>query len=107
MTGTPEVLGQYPMFDQAQLLNRMEECINVRPQSIEFTTKMEASERQKEMLLQGQKFVAFFNHIDDAIGLGKKFSDITAVSFSEKKRHTQLKTGAEAIYKKMVATEGI
>ena len=105
MTGTPEVLKQYPLFDKAHLLDRMEECINVRPQSIEFITKKEAWEKQNEMLLQGQKFIAFFNHIGDVLELGKKYPESAAVSFSEDKKRKQLKANAEEVYNKMVETE--
>lgn len=105
MTGTPEMLKQYPLFDKAHLLDRMEECINVRPQSIEFITKKEAWEKQNEMLLQGQKFIAFFNHIGDVLELGKKYPESAAVSFSEEKKRKQLKANAEEVYNKMVETE--
>lgn len=105
MTGTPEVLDLYPLFEEAHLIDRMEECISVRPQTIEFITKKEAESKQHDMLMKGQKFVAFFNHIKDVLSLGKEYPDATAVSFSDRKERDELKKSNINIYKKMVATE--
>ena len=63
MTGSKEPMKKLPLLTEPHVIDLMEECINVRPQSIEFITKKEAWEKQNEMLLQGQKFIAFFNHI--------------------------------------------
>ena len=105
MTGTPEVLERYSLFDDAHLIDRMDECINVRPQAIEFITQKEAQEMQEKMILQGQKFVAFYNVIDNVMKLNAKYPEATAISFSEAKRREQLRASAKKRFDRMVEVE--
>ena len=105
MTGTPEVLDRYPLFDDAHLIDRMDACISVRPQSIEFVTRKEAEDIQQKMLQRGEKFVAFFNHIADMRKLNRKYPDQSAISFSDKKKRDALKREDRDTYDKMISAE--
>lgn len=105
MTGTPEILKDYPLLNEAHLIDRMEECINVTPQAIEFITQKEAGELRAEMIQKGQKFVAFFNRAEDVIKEGRKHFEVAAISFSDSKKRTQLKSDDKQLFEKMKHVE--
>ena len=105
MTGTPEILMDYPLLNEAHLIDRMEECINVTPQSIEFITQKEALELRTEMIQKGQKFIAFLNRAKDVIEEGRKYSDAAAISFSDLNKRTKLKSDERQFFDKMEYVE--
>lgn len=86
MTGTPKILERYPLFKEAHTLNLMNKCINVTPKRVTFISKKRAEAMQKDMLRKGERFVAFFNHIDPLIRLVKDYPEVAVASFSDEKR---------------------
>ena len=86
MTGTAKILDQYPFFQKAHVVDRMNTCINVVPKHVRFITTHEAADLQRAMLSRNEQFVAFFNHIDSILKLNKAQPDKTAMSFSAEDR---------------------
>lgn len=109
MTGSPQILENQPLFDDAHCIDLMDTCKNIRPQSIRFISKMQAKEKQLSMLQNGTPFVAFYNHILDMFSLIGKADSILhsniAVSFSSTKKRQSLKESNATLYNQMTYTE--
>lgn len=105
MTGTPQVLEKHPLFEKAHLIDRMDTCLTVQPKSIKVITKQEAKVIQSDMLNSKQKFVAFYNHVDDAVKLAKEHPESVAASFSKAKSRSELKKVCPAAFEIMSQTE--
>lgn len=105
MTGTSKILGKYPMFKQAHVIDMMSKCINVTPKKVTFITKRGAEMMQKEMLRSGKKFVAFFNHIDPLFKLIKEHPDTAVASFSDEKRIKKLEKEDKKAHDRMEAAQ--
>lgn len=83
----------------------MDDCIKVMPKRIEFITKKEAEEKQKELLNSNIKFITFFNHVDDVLSMEKEYTDKVAVSFSKPTKIKDFKKRAPESYEKMIETQ--
>lgn len=109
MTGSPKILERHPVIQKAHLIDRMETCINVTPKSVRFITKEEATEIQLQMLMQREKFIAFYNHVADILSLGESLpSDIRAgiaVSFSKAKVLDQMRKEQDPRFQRMLDTQ--
>lgn len=109
MTGSPQILRNYALFDDAYCVDLMDTCRNIVPQRIEYICKKDAIEKQTKMLRQRQPFVAFSNHIGDMFTICKKQSgeiqDGIAISFSDEARRNIMKKEQPLNYKKMCDTE--
>lgn len=101
MTGTPKILENYPMFDNAHVINLMDTCVNVKPKRMRFISQEAAADLQMDMLRKGKKFVAFFNHIDSLFALLKKKPESVVTSFSDEKKRRKLKKENEKAYDRM------
>lgn len=101
MTGSPQILDGIPLFENAHMLNMMEQCENVVPESICFITAKEAMTKQKAMLQKGKKFVAFFNHIRTMKKLFDEMPDKVVMSFSDAEQLSKLKNTNEQAYNRM------
>lgn len=110
MTGSPQILNRYPIFNDAHCVNMMDTCKNVVPQRIEFISKEDAVEKQLAMLKNRQRFVAFVNHIKDifAIYHNKKIADRKngiVYSFSDSTRRDNIKKEDPHGYMRMCQAE--
>lgn len=109
MTGSPQVLEDQPLFNDAHCIDLMDTCKNVRPQSIRFISKEQAKEKQLSMLRDGNPFVAFFNHIQDMFTLigeaDPSLHNNIAVSFSDAKKRQALAESNEALHHRMTHAE--
>lgn len=110
MTGSPQILSRYPIFNDAHCVDMMDTCKNVVPQRIEFISKKDAVEKQLVMLKEEQHFVSFVNHIGDifAIYQNKKIADHKngiAYSFSDLVRRDNIKKQDPAGYERMCQAE--
>ena len=109
MTGSPQILSRYDLFDEAHCIDRMNTCKNVTPQRIEFISKKDAVKKQLAMLESHQCFVAFTNHIRDIFEIYSKqtteIRDGITYSFSDEARRTDRKKSDPRGYEKMCQTE--
>ncbi len=110
MTGSPQILSRYDLFNDAHCVDMMNTCKNVIPQRIEFISKEDAVKKQLTMLEKNQCFVAFTNHIGDIFSIynNKKIAnrkDGIAFSFSDAKRRENIKRDNPSGYKRMCQTE--
>ena len=110
MTGSPQILSWYPLFDDAHCVDMMSTCKNVIPQRIEFISKKVATEMQHDMLKNRQCFVAFTNHIRDIFAIyGNKetagFKNEIVFSFSDAAKREGIKKQDIAGFQRMCKTE--
>lgn len=110
MTGSPQILSQYSIFDEAHCVDMMNRCKNVIPQRIEFISKKDAVEKQLAMLKKKECFVAFTNHIGDILSIyhDKKVTEYRsgiAFSFSDAVRRDNIKKQDPHGYKRMCQAE--
>lgn len=110
MTGSPQILSRYDLFDDAHCVDMMNTCKNVIPQRIEFVSKKDAVKMQLAMLKKNQCFVAFTNHIGDIFSIyhNKEIADHKsgiAFSFSDTTRRENIKKDDPTGYKRMCQTE--
>lgn len=109
MTGSPQILDNQPLFDDAYCLDLMDTCKNIRPQNIRFINQKQAKETQLRMLRDNCPFVAFYNHIQDMYSLiGEADSSLQgsiAVSFSDAKKRQLLEENNEVLYRQMTHAE--
>ena len=109
MTGSPQVLEDQPLFNDAHCIDLMDTCKNIRPQSIRFISKEQAKEKQLSMLRDGNPFVAFFNRIRDMFSLigesDPSLHSTIAVSFSDEEKRQSLAESNEALYQQIIHAE--
>jgi len=109
MTGSPQILSQYTIFNDAHCLDMMDRCKNVIPRQIEFISKKDAYKKQTEMLQNKQCFVAFTNHIKDIFEVYSKqpasIRSSIAYSFSDEVRRRNDKKENPRGYERMCETE--
>ena len=109
MTGSPQILGRYDLFDEAHCVDMMDICKNVIPKRIEFISKKDAVKMQVDMLKKQQCFVYFTNHIRDIFEIySKQDGDIRngiAYSFSDATRRENRKAQDFSGYKRMCEAE--
>lgn len=108
MTGSVEPMKKLPLPMEPHVIDRMEQCINVRPQNIHFLSTDEAHAQLIQQLKKGEKAVYFTNHTPDA----EDFLDGTdidpakvAVSFSKKEKRDKLAKDNPEAFARMVSVE--
>ena len=101
MTGTQKILEKYPLFDGAHVINLMDKCVNAKPKKLTFITRETAASMQDNMLKNGERFVAFFNHVDSLFALLKKHPEGAVASFSDEKKRMRFKKDNEKAYNRM------
>lgn len=108
MTGSVEPMKTLPLPMEPHIIDRMEQCINVRPQNIHFLSTDEAHAQLIQQLKKGEKAVYFTNHTPDA----EDFLDGTdidpakvAVSFSKKEKRDKLAKDNPEAFARMVSVE--
>lgn len=102
MTGSPQILEGIPLFEEAHKVDLMERCENVTPASICFITAEEAEGMQKAMLQKGEKFIAFYNHINPMLRMLDVMPDKVVVSFSDAEKQNNLKETKPTAYRRMM-----
>ena len=109
MTGSPKILERHPRIQKAHLIDRMEMCINVTPKSVRFITKEESTALQQQMLMQHEKFIAFYNHVSDILALGEKLpAEVRAgiaMSFSKANVLDHMKKDQDPRLQRMLDTQ--
>ena len=109
MTGTPEILEGVSLFKKAHLIDRMNICVNVTPKAVRFITRAEAAELQLKLLLEKEKFVAFYNHVADIFAFEDKVPPEArqgiAMSFSKREILEKMKKEEDPRYQKMIDTQ--
>ena len=109
MTGTPDILKLSPVFTQAHTINRMQQCVSVRPKMVHFITQAEAYEMQRSMLKRRKKFIAFYNHIDAMLKFEEAADEDSksgiVVAFSDEKRIADMKNTADPRLERMENTQ--
>lgn len=111
MTGSPQILDRYDIFDDAHCVDMMKICKNVVPQKIEFISKEDAVDMQLAMIKKNQCFLAFTNHIGDIFSVyhNKEIAshkNRIAFSFSDAVRRENIKKADVAAYNRMCQIEG-
>lgn len=108
MTGSVEPMKKLPLPMEPHVIDRMEQCINVRPQNIHFMTADEAHAQIIQQLKAGEKAVYFTNHTPDAEAF-LKGTDIdpakVAVSFSKKEKRDMMAKDDQEAFARMVRVE--
>ena len=108
MTGSEEPLRKLPLPMEPNVIDRMEQCRNVRPENIHFLTADEAHAQLIQQLKNGEKAVYFTNHTPDAEDF-LKGTDIdpakVAVSFSKKEKRDKLAKDDPEGFARMVRAE--
>ena len=109
MTGSPKILEKHPVIQKAHLIDRMQTCINVTPKSVRFITREESAKLQQQMLMQHEKFIAFYNHVSDILALGEKVPAEVhpgiAMSFSKTTVLDQMKKDHDPRLQRMLDTQ--
>ena len=110
MTGTPGILKDYTFPRNSNRLNKLDECINTKPNQVVFVTKAQAKMILREKLTVGERAVYYFNHIGDMLGMAKEIENTdlyerTAVSFSDEGRRDELASSAPSLHERMLVTE--
>ena len=108
MTGSEEPLRKLPLPMEPNVIDRMEQCRNVRPENIHFLTADEAHAQLIQQLKNGEKAVYFTNHtpdLDDFL----EGTDIdpakVAVSFSKKEKRDKMAKDDPEAFARMVRVE--
>ena len=93
MTGSSDPLTNLPAIGEAHILDKMDECINVVPKNIHFTTMREAKASIEQQLQKGERIVYFTNNVILPEAFCKNTSidpASIAVSFSKKEQRDAL-----------------
>lgn len=108
MTGSEEAMKKLSLPMEPHIIDRMEQCVNVRPKNIHFMTAEEAHAQLIQQLKNGEKAVYFTNHTPDA----EEFlhgTDIdpakVAVSFSKKEKRDKMAKDDPEAFNRMVRVE--
>lgn len=95
MTGSPEIIRDYPLFEDYHLIDRMDVCDNLTPKSVKFISKKKAQNILRQCITDNKKAVYFCNRIDDIVKTAVKLSLDThaciAPSFSNEDKRRKLK----------------
>ncbi len=108
MTGSPEILSDYPLFNEAHCIDCMDSCVNLTPANVVFLDSTQAFYKLKDFLNAGQKTVYFSNTIKNALIYAKSFpdhQDNIAVSYSDEDKRRKLKSDNKLLFDSMVAAE--
>lgn len=108
MTGSPEILDDYHLFDDAHCVNCMDRCINLMPERVVFMDFAQAIVHIKDLFSIGEKIIYFSNTINSMLSLVKMLSDFKediAVSFSDKEKRANLKHNDRDLFDAMVKAE--
>ena len=108
MTGSVKPMKKRSLPMEPHVIDRMEQCVNVRPKNIHFISADEAHAQLIQQLKAGEKAVYFSNHTPNA----KKFLEktdvdpaIVAVSFSDKEKRDKLAKDDPEAFARMVRVE--
>ena len=108
MTGSVAPMKKLSLLAEPHVIDRMEECINVRPKNIHFMSMEDARAQLVKQVEAGEKVVYFCNHTpsigdfikDTAIDAAK-----VAISFSKKEARDKLAKAAPEIFARMERVE--
>lgn len=108
MTGSVAPMKKLSLLAEPHVIDRMEECINVRPKNIHFMSMEDARKQLVKQVENGEKVVYFCNHTpniadfieDTAIDPAK-----VALSFSKKEARDRLAKDAPQVFARMERVE--
>ena len=108
MTGSEEPTKKLQLPMEPYIINRMDQCINVRPKNIHFVTTDEAHAQLIQQLKNGDKAVYFTNHtpnVEDFLHGTDIAPAKVAVSFSKKEKRDKMAKDAPEAFARMVQVE--
>ena len=109
MTGSPQILKDYPLLKDAHCIDLMESCRNLRPSSVSFITKEQANKKLLELGDSGQKVIYFTNRIGRVRELDRRLSGHipgrVAMSYSDAEERSRLKKEHETDFNYMCKVE--
>lgn len=109
MTGSPEIIKDYPLLEDYHLIDRMDVCDNLAPSKVTFISHKKSEAILGQCLTENKKVVCFFNRIDEITKMAKQFSaggNRPAVpSFSNEEKRRRLKRENRALAEAMQRAE--
>ena len=109
MTGSPEIVKDYPLFQDYHLIDKMDVCDNLTPNKVTFISRKYSEVLLGNFLEQNQKTVCYLNRINDitktAKRLDKEWPGHVATSFTTTEKRSKLRRENLALFKTMEAVE--
>lgn len=109
MTGSPEIIKDYPLFQDYHLIDKMDVCDNLTPSKVTFISKNHSEILLGKFLEQNQKAVCYLNRINDMIKaakrLDKEWPGHVATSFTTTEKRSRLRRENLELFNTMVNVE--
>lgn len=109
MTGSPDIIRNYPLFEDYHLVDKIDVCDNLAPETVTFISRGKAEVLLKQCVAENKKAVCFFNRIDEIAGLAKRLSvgdaKCIAPSFSNEEKRRRLKKENPTLFNVMEKAE--
>ena len=109
MTGSPEIIKDYPLFQDYHLIDKMDVCDNLTPDEVTFISRKQSEEVLRQCIERQVKTVCFFNRINEITRIAKKlYNDdqpCIAPSFTDDEKRRRLKREHGKLYAAMDSAE--
>ena len=110
LTGTPDPLSEYFPVNEvpANVINKMDECVNIQPQNVHFIESQSVDRFLNSVVQEKKRCIYFANRISrikEIIENGQLPKDKIVVSFSDEDKRTELFETDRPSWDNMIATE--
>lgn len=109
MTGSPRILKKFNFPQKGKLIDLMDTCRSVVPQSLSFVDTVEAKKGVLRRLENGERVIYFANHIKTILEfyaeLSAELQAVTAFSFTQTERLDDSDPAQKNLLDRMKATE--